>query len=137
MSKTKTFVDANVLIAAYQGSDELCRKAMEIIDDPNREFIVSDYLKLEVIPKPTFHRFHEEIEFMQTFIDSASLQVSPKPSITALAITLACQYDLPPLDALHAGTAVESKADELVTLEKPEKPLCQVREIKVVSLRNR
>lgn len=136
MSKIKTFIDASVLIEAYQGNNELHQKALEIIDDPEREFIVSDYLSLEVIPKPTFHQFHEEVEFMQDFIDSAPLKASVTPSITGHAITLACRYDLHPLDALHAGTAVESKADELITLEKPEKPLCKVKEVKVVSLRS-
>ena len=56
MTKTKTFVDANVLIAAWRGNAELLQKSMEILDDPDREFIVSDYLKLEVIPKPTFSK---------------------------------------------------------------------------------
>lgn len=67
MGKTKTFVDANVLIAAFQGQDTYWQRAMEIIDDPDRDFIVSDYLKLEVIPQPTYHRRQEEIEFMEEF----------------------------------------------------------------------
>jgi len=135
MSKIKTFVDSNVLITAFQGKDEIWQRAIDIIDDPEREFIVSDYLKLEVIPQPTFHQRHEEIQFMHTFFDGASLYASPTPIITAQAVNLACQYSLSPMDALHAGTAVESKVDELITLEKPAKPLCQIKEIKVVSLR--
>lgn len=135
MSKIKTFVDADVLIAAFRGDEELSRKAMEILDDPEREFVVSDYLKLEVLPKPTFHRFREEVEFMQTFIDSAWLQVGAMPSISTKAMTLACRYNLGVLDALHAGTVVESEADVLITLERPTSPLCQVKEIKVESLR--
>lgn len=136
MSKTKTFLDSNVLITAFQGIDEVWQKAMETIDDPDREFIVSDYLKLEVIPQPTFHRRQEEIQFMQAFFDSASVYMEATASITAQAMTLACRYSLGPMDALHAGTAIESEADVLVTLEKPDKPLCQVQEIKVVSLRS-
>lgn len=135
MQKTKTFIDSDVLIYAFRGEAELCRKAMEILDDPEREFIVSDYLKLEILPKPIFHQFHEEVEFMQTFLDSASFHVSATSSITDKAIALACRYNLSPLDALHAGTAIESNADVLVTGEKPENPLCQVQEIKVISLR--
>jgi predicted nucleic acid-binding protein len=136
MSKIKTFVDANVLMAAFQGTDELCKKAMQILDDPNRDFIVTDYLKLEVIPQPTFHRRNEEIQFMQTFLDSASLYLEPTSLITDQAIILACKYSLGAMDALHTGAALVSKADALITLEKPEKPLCQVKEIKVVSLRS-
>jgi predicted nucleic acid-binding protein len=136
MTKTKTFVDANILIAAWRGNDELLQQSMEIIEDPDREFIVSDYLKLEVIPKPTFHRFHEEVQFMQTFIDSASLQVRATPSIATQAIALACRYGLSAMDALHAETAIEAKADEFITIEKPTRPLYRILEIKVVSLRS-
>lgn len=136
MTKTITFVDANILIAAWRGNAELLQKSMEIIEDPDREFIVSDYLKLEVIPKPTFHGFHEEVQFMQTFIDSASLQVIGTPSITTQAIALACRYGLSAMDALHAETAIEAKADVFFTIEKPTKPLSRILEIKVVSLRS-
>jgi len=136
MSKTKTFVDSNVLITAFQGIEEIWQKAMEVIDDPERDFIVSDYLKLEVIPQPTFHQRYEEIQFMETFLDNAAEYVRANDQITNEALTLACQYSLGAKDALHAGTAILSKADELITLEKPEKPLCQIKEIAVVSLRS-
>jgi len=136
MSKIKTFVDANMLMAAFQGTDELCQKAMQILDDPDRDFIVTDYLKLEIIPQPTFHRRNEELYFMQTFLSSASLYLKPTSLVTDQAVTLACKYSLGAMDALHAGAALVSKADSLVTLEKPEKPLCQVKEIRVVSLRS-
>jgi len=135
MSKIKTYIDADVLIAAFRGEEAICRKAMEIIDDPDRQFIVSDYLKLEVIPKPTFHRFKEEMEFMETFFNSAWLNVDATPSITTKAITLACQYNLGVLDALHAGTVAESETDVFITLERPTSPLCQVQEIRIESLR--
>jgi hypothetical protein len=134
MTKTKTFVDANILMAAFQGKDDLSQKALQILDDPERQFIASDYLKLEVIPKPKFYRRDEEVQFMEAFFESASLHVRSTPLITAQAIDLACRYDLHPLDALHAGTAIESKADEFITLEKRTKPICQIREIVVKSL---
>jgi predicted nucleic acid-binding protein len=134
MTKTKTFIDANILIAAWRGNAELLQKAMEIIDDPDREFIVSDYLKLEVIPKPTFFQLYEEVQFMEDFIESASLEVKSTPSITTQAIELACRYGLSAMDALHAETAIEAKADEFITIEKPTKPLSRILEIKVVSL---
>jgi hypothetical protein len=131
MSKTLTFVDANVLVAAWRGNEELCLKAMEVIDDPDREFIVSDYLILEVIPKPTFFGNNAEVEFMVSFIDSASLKVNGTPLITAQAIELACQYGLSAMDALHAEVAIAGKADVFITIEKTTRPLHRVREIRV------
>ena len=136
MGKTKTFVDANILIAAWRGNTELLQKSMEIIDDPDREFIVSDYLKLEVIPKPTFFENHDEVQFMQAFMDNASWQVNATPLITTQAIALACRYGLSAMDALHAETAIEAKADKFITIEKPTRPLSRILEIKVVSLQS-
>lgn len=131
MAKIKTFVDASVLIAAFRGNEEICRKAMEIIDDPEREFIVSDYLKLEVIPKPTFFQYHEEVMFMQTFINNASMEFSGTPFTTSRALTLACQYGLNAIDALHAEVAIEAEANVLITIEKSTKPLYRIQEIQV------
>jgi hypothetical protein len=40
------------------------------------------------------------------------------------------------MDALHAETAIEAKADEFITIEKPTRPLSRILEVKVVSLRS-
>jgi hypothetical protein len=40
----------------------------------------------------------------------------------ALALRLASEYDLSPMDALHAACALMAGVDEFVTLEKPGKP---------------
>lgn len=47
---------------------------------------------------------------------------------------LASNYDLSPMDALHASAAIHAGVDEFVTLEKPEKPLCRVPDLTVLSL---
>ncbi len=48
---TLTYVDAGVLIVAARGTDTLAAKALEILDDPRREFASSDLLRLEVLPQ--------------------------------------------------------------------------------------
>lgn len=130
----RTYVDAGVLIAAFRGDSIISRRAMEVLDDPSRELVVSDFLKLEVLPKPTFHNRTEEVEFMNTVFESAAGNVPCDPAVTKKAIELASNYDMAPMDALHAGAAVVAGVDELVTLEKPSKPLCMVKEVKVVSI---
>ena len=62
-----TFIDACVLIAAAQGNEATASRAFEVLDDPDREFVVSDFLKLEVIPKPTFNRYNEQVQFFEEF----------------------------------------------------------------------
>jgi len=131
--KKKTYVDASVLIAAFQGQPDIGEKALMILDDPEREFIVSDYLRLEVIPKPSFHRRQEEVEFMETFFESASGDISSNPTITSEAIKIASKNDLRPLDALHASMLVDTDM-EFITLEKKTKPFFRVDNLKVISL---
>lgn len=132
--KKRTYVDANVLIAAFQGEELVARRALQVLDDPNRKLVVSDYLRLEVLPKPIFHKKQEEIDFMQAILDGASKNVATSPELTGEAVALASKYDLTPIDALHIGAAAISGVDELGTMEKPTKPMCRVTEVKVISI---
>jgi predicted nucleic acid-binding protein len=134
MPKKRTFVDACVLIAAFQGKDDISWKALEVLDDPEREFVVSDYLRLEVLPKPRFQRRQEEVEFMEAFFAAASCDIRPAPLITGQAIDIASVYDVHPLDSLHASVAVYAKVDEFITLENETKPLFRVKGLTVKPL---
>ncbi|MBW1974887.1 MAG: PIN domain-containing protein [Deltaproteobacteria bacterium] len=131
----RTYVDSSVLIAAFRGNESISRCAMEVLDDPNRKLVVSDFLRLEVLPKPTFLGRKKEVEFMNAILTNAAEDVPCNPDVTAQAIALASQYDIAPMDALHIGAGVAANVDEFVTLEKPTKPICRVSEIRVISLR--
>ena len=88
MQRTRTYVDASVLIAAFQGKDEIAQRALSVLEDPNRLLVVSDYLRLEVLPKPRFHKREEELQFMETVLEQAeNCETSPK--LTSKAIDLA------------------------------------------------
>lgn len=107
---------------------------MEILDDPERILIVSDYLRLEVLPKPIAHRRQDEIDFMSAILESAGEDIKSSSELTKRAIELASRYDMTPIDALHVGVASIADVDEFITMEKPEKPMCRVQETKVISL---
>ena len=130
----RTYIDANVLIAAFNGKGQGAQNALRILDDPERKLVVSDYLRLEVLPKPTFLQRREEVEFMREVFDSAAEHLDTSPELTGRALALAAKYDLTPIDALHMAAATLADVDEFVTLEKPAKPMCGVHEIKVVSI---
>lgn len=130
----RTYIDASVLIETFQGERAAARRALQVLDDPNRALVVSDYLRLEVLPKPTFHRRQEEIDFMRAICEAAPENVTASPQLTERAIAMASKYDMTPIDALHIGAAVVSGVDELVTLEKTTKPICKVTEVRVISL---
>jgi len=129
----RTYIDANVLIAAFQGEEKVAQRALSVLDDPNRMLVVSDYLRLEVLPKPKFHKRQEEVEFMEAvFANAENCETSPR--LTRCSLELAAKYDLAPIDALHVGAALVADVDELVTLEKPTKPICKVKEVGVTSI---
>jgi len=130
----RTYVDANVLIAAFQGDKQVSQRALQVLDDPDRMLVVSDYLRLEVLPKPTFQKRREEIDFMQEIFDSAGESLPTSSDLTGCALAMASKYDMTPIDALHIGAATVAGVDEFVTMEKPTKPICRVKEIKVVSI---
>jgi predicted nucleic acid-binding protein len=130
----RTYVDANVLIAAFRGEEPVSRRAMDVLDDSSRNFVVSDYLRLEVLPKPTFHKQHHEVDFMNEVFNGAAETLTTSPEVTGQAPALACKYDMTPIDALHIAMASLARVDEFVTIEKSTKPMCRVREIRVVSL---
>jgi hypothetical protein len=135
----RTYIDTSVLIAAFRGDELALHRAMEVLDDPDRKLIVSDYLRLEVLPKPIFLNWLNEIKFMQEVLNNAAEDVPSSPYLTARALEFAAKYDIQPLDALHLGAAAmavvdELITDELITMEKKTKPICQVQEIRVISL---
>ena len=129
----RTYIDANVLIAAFRGEESVAQRALRVLDDPDRKLVVSDYLRLEVLPKPTFHRRREEVEFMQSVLDKAE-NVSTSSDLTGKSLEFATKYDMTPIDALHVGASAVAAVDELVTMEKPTKPMCRILEINVKSL---
>ncbi|MEO5331666.1 MAG: PIN domain-containing protein [Magnetococcus sp. YQC-5] len=130
----RTYVDSNILIAAFQSDLDTATRALAILDDASRYFIGSAFIRLETLPKPRFYGFLHEVAFMQHFLDRCQEYVSIDDFLIQQAEELAARYDLSPVDALHVSAALRGTADEFVTLEKPGKPLCQIKEIKVVSL---
>ncbi|WP_058553859.1 type II toxin-antitoxin system VapC family toxin [Thiohalocapsa sp. ML1] len=134
MSERRTYLDANVLIAAWNGDADARAWAGAVLNDPSRKLVVSDYVRLEVIPKPRFRRGEAEVLFMEAILDSAE-PVQVGPATVRRALALAGRHDLQPMDALHLAAADQAGVDEMVTMERPEKPLCRQTEVPVVSLR--
>ena len=58
-----TFVDAGVLIAAARGGSDQAERALAVLDDPEREFAASAFLRLEVLPQAAFNGRASETAF--------------------------------------------------------------------------
>lgn len=132
-----TYVDSSVLISAAIGKDEIAELAMEVLDDPDRSFASSVFVKLETLPKATFNRRLEETEFYKIFFDEVTKWAAIDESLMDAAFDEACSVGLSALDSLHVAAAVRTLADELVTAEKETKPLLRARLIPVRTIRPR
>lgn len=124
-SKVLTFVDASVLIyaASKPTTTTLARRlrALQVLGDPDREFLGSEFLRLEILPIPFHYRRARETAFYQRFFASVA-RWADSPRLIAPAYDLACQFGLGALDALHIAAAAAHGA-ELVCAERPTKPI--------------
>ena len=135
MSKILTYLDTSVLLAAWRGEQAIADAAMKYLDDPEREFVVTDFLKLELLPKALFHKQVEEAEFFQEFLNAATTIVHISPEMLNDVVNLASQHGLAAIDAIHAFAAIQTSA-EFVTKEKKTKPFSNITRdtLKVISI---
>jgi len=136
MKRVKTFIDAGLLIAAARGNQDISDRALEVLDDPARSYVSSDFVRLEVLPKAVFHRHDPEVHFYRAFFARAKQTVKASSSLVAQAQSEAEQAGLSAIDALHVAAAKRAKCHELITAEKPDKPLFRVVGLNIKSIRS-
>lgn len=134
MSFTKTYIDSGVLIAAFRGITTVAVKATEVLDDPQREYATSLFVKLEVLPKAIYNQQLAEVDFYETFFAGCSIWATELEKIIEFAQQLASDFGLWAIDALHVAAAISVGADELITTEKPSKHKHRITEIRVISI---
>ena len=102
----RSFPDSGVLIDATRGVPPFDQIAFDYLDDSRRIFLTSPLVRLEVLPKAFYHQPDEESR----------------------------QHGLGALDALHVAAAYLLGADELVTTERPIKPIYRTSLVHVIYL---
>lgn len=130
----RTDVDAGVLIAAGRGKGPGAVPDLVLLDDPDRVFVSSVFVRLEVLPKAIYHRRQEEAAIDRAFFDRVSAWAMPLDRVVAEAEQEAARSGLNGLDALHVAAAVVLRADELVTTERSGKPIHRATGVRVVSI---
>ena len=130
---TPTFVDAGALIAAACGLPDIADRAMRVLDDPGRVFVTSDFVRLEVLPKPSYHGFQDQVDFYKEFFANVR-RIAISKKLLEEALEEACRFGLSACDAIHVTAARQGKCVEFITTEKITKPLFRVSDIKVISL---
>lgn len=132
--RKRTYIDANLLIAAFQGKGELGKRAIEILDDPERTLVVSDAVRLEVQPKPRYENRQQEIDFYEEVLGQAEHMEWCTETLYR-AYRLAEKHGIAAMDAIHVATALDAGVDEFVTAEKTSKPMFRVNELHMHSIR--
>lgn len=124
-NKVLTYVDASVLIyaAAKPSAATFARRlrALQVLGDPDREFVASEYLRLEVLPIASYFNKQRETSFYEKFFDGVT-QWADAATLIAPAYSIAIQYGLGALDALHLAAANNFNA-EFVSAERITKPI--------------
>lgn len=134
MARIRTFVDSGVLIAAFKGAGRLGEAALSILEDANRDFISSDFVRLEVLPKPICYGRQDEFDFYETFFASVRRMIHSSRKLVQEAQAEAEFVGLSAVDALHVAAAKRGRCDELVTTERPEKPLFRVSDLAIITI---
>ena len=83
----RTYLDSSVLIQAVQGVDG--DKIAALLEDPEREFVAATFLKLELLPQPTFHKRKAELEFLAAYFERVAAWREADESLVAAAVKAA------------------------------------------------
>jgi predicted nucleic acid-binding protein len=133
-SRVRTFVDSNILIAAWRGDLVYSPVATALLDDPSREYVSSPYVQLETMPQAIFNKQVDEAQFYNDFFDAVDYWVKASKGLMDEAYTVACDFGLTAVDALHIAAALSVRADEFITAERPTSPLSRVRGVQILSI---
>ncbi|MBI3679146.1 MAG: PIN domain-containing protein [Acidobacteria bacterium] len=129
----RTFLDSGVLLAAVRSLGRDRERALEILEHPDRRFLTSPFVHLELVPKAIFHKKGLEKAFYDEYFNAAEW-FRDLDKIEAAAQIEASKSGLAAMDALHLAAANLSRADEFVTTERPGKPIYRTSLIRIVHL---
>ena len=130
---TRTFLDSGVLIYAYRGQPEFREPALRILDDPDRIFLSSPFVRLELSPKALFNKQQAEYRFYQGYFRRA-IFCDDLRSVLGHASRESARSGVGAMDSLHIAAAHLLDAEEFITTEKPEKSIHRSSLVKVVYL---
>jgi predicted nucleic acid-binding protein len=130
----RTYVDSGVLIAAARGGGKLGERALGVLRDDSREFVSSDYVKMEILPKPVYFGREAEIRFYNAYFSRVSNWHNFDAAHLRAAFEEACRSGLQSYDAIHVAVAAIGGCDELITTEKQTSAIHRTSLIRVVSI---
>jgi predicted nucleic acid-binding protein len=130
----RTFIDSGVLIAAARGRGSTSRTALDILDDPERRFASSVFVRFETVPKAAYHKRDAERTFYEDFFERVSIWALIDSTLIETAFAAACDSGLSAIDSLHIAAAHLIGCDEFITTEKSTTPLHRSSLIKISTI---
>lgn len=79
---------------------------MQILDDANREFFASVFVRLETLPKAFYQQQQEETSFYERYFTAVNIWAEDLNQIVRIAHEVASRYGLAAMDALHIAAAL-------------------------------
>jgi predicted nucleic acid-binding protein len=132
----RTFLDSGVLITAYNARRDIELAAADLLDDPNRTFLSSPFVRHEVCPKALFNKRRLEYRFYREYFRRAAM-FNDVRLILERAGREAARSGINAMDSLHVAAAYLLGADEFITTERPGKSIYRTSLVKVVYLFHR
>ena len=127
----RTYLDSGVLISAWRGIPARKIRALTILNDLQREFIATPFVKLELLPKPRCFGLAKEVEYYEDYFAEVSDWVEDFAAMYDEALRQGAKYGLGAVDALHIAASMMAQADEFITAERPTSPLLRVAGLKI------
>jgi hypothetical protein len=90
----RTYLDSGILIIAARGVEDASVCAISVLGDPEREFVSSLFLKLEVLPKAIYNQQLDEVAFYEDFFGTVTAWASDYDAIAQKAYQIASSYGL-------------------------------------------
>jgi predicted nucleic acid-binding protein len=129
-----TYIDTGVLISALRGPQVVANRALAFLNDPLRDYITSDYVKIELLPKCRFFKNRDEEQFYEDFFRRSLVHVPSSDQLLAFAIDEGGKAGISGIDAIHVACAVIAQAKELITAESSTKPIHRANGVTVISI---
>lgn len=130
----RTYIDTGVLIASLHGPASVTLQAISYLNDSLRDYVTSDFVKLELFPQCRFHKNAAEERHYEDFFQRCKIYVPTSPELIELAIAHGSKTGISGLDAIHVACAIAAEAEELITAERVTKVIHRAVGIKVITI---
>ena len=96
-------MDSNVLINAFRGTGQTAIESISLLQDATRDFVTSDFVRLEILPKAHYHQNQLEVNFYEQFFQAVVATTPSSKSLVISAVAEATTAGLGAVDALHVA----------------------------------